>query len=49
LIAALGQGFAAALSGAFCRNADLDGPYRTHGSGIDGPGRSLWTGLRWGW
>jgi outer membrane receptor protein involved in Fe transport len=23
--------------------------YRTHGSGIDGPGRCLWTGLRWGW
>ncbi|MGB7295118.1 MAG: TonB-dependent receptor [Candidatus Aminicenantales bacterium] len=23
--------------------------YRTHGSGIDGPGRYFWTGLRWGW
>jgi len=27
----------------------FDEAYRTHGSGIDGPGRCVWTGLRWGW
>ncbi|MBM3293637.1 MAG: TonB-dependent receptor [Candidatus Aminicenantes bacterium] len=27
----------------------FDEAYRTHGSGIDGPGRCLWTALRWGW